>query len=339
MRTSPRVMGRQHERANVGDTASRALHCRTESLMGLNMRSTALKMLWGGDAFMECVAMLPDEAFELVDSESSWLDCAWGLGCLRTSCGFPWGRAFDSLVSLSGGVSVVDREDKDPVPETSDTEPASGVSRLRLRPRGAYTKSIEAEVLRSTWWSDLGRGALNPAKAWLDSYFGGSGAKTTGLVKELSWVDGDRTRSLWLTAVRFCSENGSSDLWVSHELLASLVTVRMFRPITEGLLASLRSAARLWAEDIGMPKLDLVRLMPGTLVLSCLPMPDEVVAAGALHGVAAAWSSDVLGALGKGVARGPSSVLSSWWAVLKPSLGGETKKSPTSAHCAVRMPT
>lgn len=278
--------------------------------------------------------MLPDEAFGLVDTDSAWLESAWGLGDLRVASAVPLSPARQALRDL-----LADEVDKDPVVETSTTELASGSCKLRLRPRGAFTRSLEEEVRRSTWWSDLGGGALNPAKAWLDSYFGESGVKTSGKVKLLSWVDGERPRSTWVMSVRFSSENGTSDLWVSHELLAALTAVRVFRPISEGLLASLRSRARLWAEEISLPVVDLVRFLPGTLTLACLPMPDEVLAVGALRGSAAAWSADVLGALGVGVAKGPSRVLSSWWAVLKPALGGVIKSSPTTASCVVRMPS
>jgi len=310
--------------------------------MSINFESTCLKMLWMGDALMEVVAMLPDEAFGLSNSECLWLDSAWGLTDLRVGWGVPGALspAVSSLQVILGGVTLVPRQEeyKDSEPTAVGPELESVETKLRLRPRGALTRSLEGAVKRAGWWSDLSQSYDTPARAWLDSYFAESGVKAGGLAKKLHWQDGETSRSLWVVGVKFSSENGSKELWVSADLLASLSVVRMFRPMTEGLLASLRSRARLWAEDIGMSALDLVRVLPATLALACQPMPDEVLATAAFRGSAAAWSSDVLGALGRGLAKGPSASVTSWWGVLKPSLGGEARGNPTRAGCALRMP-
>jgi len=311
--------------------------------MSINPVLTPSEMLWGGDALMELLAMLPDEAYGLSNSECAWADAAWGLGDLRVAWGFPsWSSpAVRSLARLHPGVTfMVPRaeEYKDSEPTAVGPELGPVEAKLRLRRRGVFTRNLEGAVKRAGWWSDLSQACDTPARAWLDSYFSGSGVKADGSAKELHWQDGEKSRSLWVVGVKFSSENGSKELWVSADLLASLSVVRMFRPMTEGLLASLRSRARLWAEDIGMSALDLVRVLPATLALACQPMPDEVLATAAFRGSAAAWSSDVLGALGKGLAKGPSASLTSWWGVLKPCLGGGTRTSPTRAGCALRMP-
>jgi len=52
--------------------------------------------------------------------------------------------------------------------------------------------------------------------------------------------------------------------------------------------------------------MDLVRIMPGSIVLSLLPMLDEASAVSALRGKAGRWSTEVLGSLEKGTLCGPS---------------------------------
>lgn len=109
-----------------------------------------------------------------------------------------------------------------------------------------------------------------------------------------------------LLQIPFAGDNGDIRfLWVSPELVAALSAVRMFRSASSTLLGSLRGHARRWAEERGINAMDLVRFLPGTLILAMLPMPDEVVAAAALRGAAGRYSVDVLGALESGVAKGP----------------------------------
>jgi len=181
----------------------------------------------------------------------------------------------------------------------ADSSVAGGT---RLRRRGRFTRAVERAVVASTWWSDLGRcGDVSPARAWMDSYFSGTSAKVVN-VKDLVLKEGtEEQRVLQLVQVPF--ENGaraSRALWVSPELVARLVAVRMFRPPGAALLASLRSRARLWAEEVGMDVLDLVRVMPGSVVMATLPSPDEVAAVGALRGAAGRWGVNVLGPLASG---------------------------------------
>lgn len=107
-----------------------------------------------------------------------------------------------------------------------------------------------------------------------------------------------------LLSLPFVGDNGQvRSLWVCPELLAELVKVRMFRSATSVLLGSLRGHSRRWAEEHGIDTMDLVRFMPGTVVLAMLPMPDEVTAVAALRGSAARWSTQVLGSLEDGVSR------------------------------------
>jgi len=89
-------------------------------------------------------------------------------------------------------------------------------------------------------------------------------------------------------------------LQVSPELVAELAKRRMFRSVTSVLLGSMRGRALIWANERGVSVMDLVRIMPGSIALAMLPMPDEVTALGALRGAAGVWSVAVLGALEQG---------------------------------------
>lgn len=172
----------------------------------------------------------------------------------------------------------------------------------RLRRRGKFTKSLERAVVATTWWKDLsGSGGASPARAWLDSFLSGTDVEVVN-EKTLEIPTGEGgVRSLQLVQVPF--ENGSRArraLWVCPELVSKLVAVRLFRAPSAGLLASLRSRARLWADELGVDTMDLVRFLPGSVVLASLPAPDEVAAVGALRGAAGRWGVDVLGPLASG---------------------------------------
>jgi len=171
-----------------------------------------------------------------------------------------------------------------------------------LRRRGRFTRSLERAVVSTTWWSDLsGSGGSSPARAWLDSFLSGTDAKVLD-EKTLVIPTGEgKVRELQLLQVPF--ENGSRArraLWVCPELVSKLVAVRLFRAPSAGLLASLRSRARLWADELGVDTMDLVRFLPGSVVLAAVPSPDEVAAVGALRGAAGRWGVDVLGPMASG---------------------------------------
>jgi len=89
-------------------------------------------------------------------------------------------------------------------------------------------------------------------------------------------------------------------LQICPELVAELTKRRMFRSVTSVLLGSMRGRAVMWADEKGVGAMDLVRIMPGSVALAMLPMPDEVTALGALRGAAGVWSAGVLGALEQG---------------------------------------
>lgn len=205
-------------------------------------------------------------------------------------------------------------------PAHGDSADAGLVSSLRLRRRSRLTRDLERCALALPgWWEDLpGETPARRALRWLESHLCGSGAKVCGTTDiPAGGEDGPRV----LTGVRvlFSSEEGTRWLWVMPELLAHLYTVRLFRPMSESLLGSLRAKARLWAKEVGLPVESLARVLAGTLVLAMLPVPDEVVALGALRGSAGQWSVDVLGALSKGQLK-PTARGGSWWDVLRPSL-------------------
>jgi len=193
------------------------------------------------------------------------------------------------------------------VKEPEDPSPASDTAKvkrcLRLRKRGRLTSALERSWKNlPCWWSDLaGQGTLSGARSWLASFMDGAVDKISdGKEIIVKGAEECGVRTLQLLQIPFESNGHNRPLWICPELLATLVSVRMFRPVSEGLLASLRSRSRLWARDEGVDVMDLVRFLPGTLVLAMLPMPDEVTAIGALRGAAGRWSVSVLGALAKG---------------------------------------
>lgn len=295
---------------------------------------------WLGDAFLEMVAGLPDEALSLPSSDCGWVHCASPSALFLVSSGFPpWAQVGSVLDGgdLSYTNAELWSEDKDPGVVTATSE-AGVVTSLRLRKRGVLTRTLEGAALKSCWWSDLADFGVSPARAWLISYLGETGVKVLAGTKDLLGVVNEVTTKFTALQVPFSSEEGSADLWVLPELLALLTSVRMFRPMTEGLLASLRSRARRWGEEHGVSVMDLVRCLPGTLALACLPMRDEVIACGAFRGEAARWSSTVLGALDKGLARGPN-VLSSWRDALLPIFNGGVKETLKPSVSALKLPS
>lgn len=248
---------------------------------------------------------LAENAITNVNPEPAWTDF-----CLERL-----GQVFCSSNELLVSAGL-----KDSAALGGDAEPGVGDSRLRLRRRGRLTNVLESLAARSPgWWSDLtGGAATGTPAAWLYSYLESTGVKVgSGILKEIS-CGGDNP-SLHAVSIPFRSDEGSRLLWVCPELVAALAAVRIFRPLTEALVASLRSRSRLWAEERGLNVMDLVSVMPGSLALACLPMPDEVVALGSLRGAAGRWSVDVLGAFAKGTLKSPSGG-GQWWRVLKPLL-------------------
>lgn len=272
----------------------------------------------------------------------------------RTGC-FD-GQSGDELADLIGELfaptSVVDSGSsytdlKERVLEDS-AQSKVGHLGLRFRRRGRVTASFQAVAKALPgWWEDESRDLTGDGGAclglrWFESYLKDSKIKVGGM-RQLEVVDGDGESSpITLVQAHFSSDEGGRWLWVCPELLAQLVTVRLFRPMSEGLLASLRSKARLWARDAGVSVERLVAFLPGTLVLAMVPMPDEIVAVGSLRGHAGQWSVDVLGKLSKGVLSPPSLKLTSWWDVLRPSLrfGGKPGSTIGGAGCArLTLPT
>lgn len=203
---------------------------------------------------------------------------------------------------------------------------------VRLRPRSKETAALESlgKVL-NRWWKDLpGATPAQVALAWLDSQYGDSGLKVGATRQIPAKLEGQADRPVPVVQAHFSSEEGERWLWVCPELIAYLHNYRLYRPASETVLASLRSRARLWAEDAGVSNMDLARVLPGSLMLALVPTPDEVVSLGALRGTAARWSVEVLGALNKGRAQAATGG-GSWWDVLKPSLRfGGTQGSITS---------
>lgn len=238
--------------------------------------------------------------------------------------------SFDELCNLQGHLFAplgavcfgFEEEDKEPA-EVQPAETTVGYSGLRLRVRGRQTRTLEAlGVAIPGWWEDLSSfgSPANRALAFMRSHLGDSGAKV-GQVQLASTneVDGDSAGPVAVVQVLFSAEEGSRWLWVCPELLAKLYTIRLFRPISEGLLASMRGKSRLWAQERGLSVENLSRVLPGTLALAALPTPDEVVSLGALRGTAGQWSSEVLGALSRGTLTGRTKD-GSWWDVLHPFL-------------------
>lgn len=209
---------------------------------------------------------------------------------------------------------------------------------LRLRKRGRLTHALErlGDVLPA-WWEDLGSAtpALR-ARSWIESHLKDSGAKVGLNSANMSCGGVELPKgAIPAVQVQFSSEEGTRWLWVCPGLLAHLYTVRLFRPMSEALLGSLRAKARLWAKEVELPVEHLARCLAGTLVLAMLPVPDEVTSLGALRGAAGQWSADVLGSLRKGELRATSRG-GSWWDVLRPSLrfGGTRGTFSGGVGCA-----
>lgn len=226
---------------------------------------------------------------------------------------------------------------KDPARDSGADAPVVK-ERIRHRPRSRFTNAMaKLTETMPVWWEDLDCSTrANAAMAWMGSIFTGSGAKLGGVTETTCGGEGGRElQRLPLVQVWFSSEEGRRWLWVCPELLAHLQAVRLFRPMGEALLGSLRAKARLWAVEKSLPMDSLVAFLPGTLALAVTPTPDEVVALGSLRGSAGQWSVDVLGAFARGKLQA-SSRGGSWWDVLRPSLrfGGTRGSFLSGAGCA-----
>jgi len=182
---------------------------------------------------------------------------------------------------------------------------------LRLRKRGRLTNALETATARSTRrWKDLPGSGESPARAWLRGYGAGSlpkmsaGEDILGVIKADGEVDKcNAFPTVWIPFS--VGGNGGEEgevraLQVCPHLVAELAKRRMFRSVTSVLLGSLRGRAVMWADEEGVPAMDLVRVLPGSVALALLPMPDEVTALGALRGAAGVWSAGVLGQLEQG---------------------------------------
>jgi hypothetical protein len=207
----------------------------------------------------------------------------------------------------------------------------------RSRKRGRVTNALEelAKLDIGRWTraqssSDLPGVSRNDPHAWLSAYVDSTGLKIaageairaitrrdveipaeldeTGKVLVPAYVEHESVEKIHgLLYVPFAMSTGHvRHLAVLPALLADLVKARLFRAVSASLMGSLRGRARQWADDHGLSDMDLVHVMPGTLTLALLPMPDETAALGALRGSAGRWSADVLGAFAKGVLKEPS---------------------------------
>lgn len=245
---------------------------------------------------------------------------------------------FDLLGSLFAPLSRLDDVEEPVYKDLACDERAneSLVSSLRLRPRSRLTRDLaRLGAALPGWWEDLpGSTAAGRALGWLESSLKDTGAKVCGTTDIVGSGEGGR-RSFTGVRVLFSSEEGTRWLWVLPELLAHLTVYRLFRPMSDALLGSLRAKSRLWALEAGLPVESLARILPGTLSLALLPGPDEVVALGALRGSAGQWSTEVLGALSKGTLQATGRG-GSWWDVLRPSLrfGGTRGRFTGGAGCA-----
>lgn len=186
---------------------------------------------------------------------------------------------------------------------------------FRLRRRGRLTNCLEQTLKDSQGrWSDLAEtGVQSRARAWLSGYVSST---ECGKIEPGEFIFGSRkeegrdhavptvTPTVW---VPFVGDNKDvRALLVSPELVAELAKRRIFRAATSVLLGSLRGRAAVWADERGISAMDLVRVLPGSIALAILPMPDEVTALAALRGAAGEYSSTVLASLEKGVLRAPS---------------------------------
>nr|QOE55596.1 hypothetical protein [Macrophomina phaseolina umbra-like virus 3] len=275
----------------------------------------------GGEAlltthfFPKCAAGIPateGEAFpgSLVENPDL-------LGSLYAPLARPWDEyAFDG--SWQGDLSV-DKENGVELETSGGT--AAGSTRLRKRGKWTHQLAVLGSELARGWWRDLPSGD-SPAQVGMNFLmkFLAPGTKL-GVVNQVRVVRDEVPELLPIVEVLFSSENGSRPIWVCPMLVASLFTVRCFRPVDAGLLASLRSRARLWARDLGMSDLDLAFILPGSVLLAALPQPDEVVALGALRSSAAVFSATALRGLEDGtVAR--SVPARTFWGTLRVIFGG-----------------
>lgn len=207
-------------------------------------------------------------------------------------------------------------EGREPVAHVGRATAGAPSQRLgfRLRRRGILTRSLEqAMVLSDGRWKDLtGTGMASAARAWLGGYMGiaqQSKMEFGGLLIGSATCAGDDNAVPTVVPTVWVPFGGNKPhpLLVAPELVAELSKRRMFRSLTSVLLGSLRGRAVMWAEEKGLSAMDLVRVMPGSIALALLPMPDEVEALRALRGPAGVYSSTVLAALERGVLQEASS--------------------------------
>jgi len=197
---------------------------------------------------------------------------------------------------------------KDSAGKASPAEPKTRHFGFRLRPRGALTRSLEATAKASVWWRDLhtSGSSTSTARAWLDSLFEGTGVEALGEAKQVECASSDSGEPRCVNMIRVVVRGTSGrngdlrQLWVCPELVAELTAVRVFRPLSEVLLATFRGRARRWAVEQGLPVMDLVHCLPGSLLLSALPFVGEVAAVEAMAGRGMQWSARHLGALANG---------------------------------------
>lgn len=192
---------------------------------------------------------------------------------------------------------------------------------LPVRRVGTASAHLRGQLSRAGWWRQTITPGHNQsaARAWIEEYFRSCSVKVLGEAKVKARVRGEKERHLEIVRV---SISAGHSLWVCMELLAHLCASRIFRPLTEGLVASLRGRSRLWAEAEGLEVSDLVHLLPGTLALACLPGCGEVAAMRAFRGVGYQWSADVLGSFSRGVVKEPRAPWVRWLDVLRVGSGG-----------------
>lgn len=214
--------------------------------------------------------------------------------------------------------------DQGPFPEAHPPESQFVLRGIRHRPRSKYTRGLQELAQDRGWWTpDLPSSPAKVASTWLTKMYADTGIKV-GLTNHKAMSGGVSGNTPAAVQVHFESDEGSRWVWVLPDLVAHLLNYRVFRPASSTLIGSLRSRARLWAEENGVGQMDLAWVMPGSVMLALVPTFDEVISLGSLRGTASQWSSEVLQALSKGQAI-RSTRGGSWWDVFKRPIGGETK--------------
>jgi len=185
--------------------------------------------------------------------------------------------------------------------------------RLRKRGRLANCLAHALDVSQGRWKDLAETGIQSRARAWLSGYMHSTGHGQIepgelifgGIKKQ----DGESAKTTLTSTVwvPFVGDNGHvRALLVAPELVAELAKKRIFRSMTSVLLGSLRGRACIWADERGISAMDLVRILPGSIALAVLPMPDECVALSSLRGTAGVYSSTVLARLEQGKLTSPN---------------------------------